>query len=101
MVGLAPRQIYALCVCFLACETTFSAKMPAFNRRSQDEDLFSALGPLPSFSGERTWSPPRTVLVLRVKGTFGLFVRGSQPVIVTGVDEKGPAEVRPGEGSGL
>ena len=67
--------------------------MPSFGQRDEDEDLFSKLGPLPCFSGEYTWSPPRTVLLTRIKGSFGIFVRGSKPVVVTGVDEKGPAEV--------
>ena len=80
-------------VLFSACETKFSAKLPSFSHRSEDEDIFSSLGPLPKFSAEYVWSEPRTVLLMREKGSFGIFVRGSQPVVVTGVDQKGSAEV--------
>jgi hypothetical protein len=65
-----------------------------------DDDLFASLGPLPAFSGDNVWSAPRTLLLLRVKGTFGIFVRGAQPVLVTGVEPKGPADVRRGREGG-
>lgn len=67
--------------------------MPSFSQRKEDEDLFSNLGPLATFNGDSSWSAPRTVLLMREKGSFGIFVRGSQPVVVTGVDQKGSAEV--------
>ncbi len=77
----------------LACETNLRAKLPAFKQCKHEDDLFQGLGPTPFFNAENQWIPPRTILLLRVKGSFGIFVRGSQPVMVSGVDENGPAEV--------
>lgn len=77
----------------LPCEISLSVKMPIITLPGHDEDLFASLGPLPSFSGSSSWSAPRIVLLLRVRGSFGIFVRGAQPVVVTGVDPKGPAEI--------
>lgn len=76
-----------------ACETSLSVKIPTIHPPKEEEDLFSELGPLPAFSGANTWSAPRTVLLTRVKGSFGIFVRGAQPVLVSGLDPKGSAEV--------
>ena len=70
-----------------------TVQFPNFTSGTHEEDLFQELGPMPPFSADHQWSPPRTVLLLRVKGSFGIYVRGSQPVVVSGVDENGPAEV--------
>ena len=78
---------------FIACEVTLLGKIPSF-RESRVDDLFASLGPLPLFSGETSWSPPRTVLLTRVRGSFGISVIGAQPVVVTSVEQKGPAEVK-------
>lgn len=75
-----------------ACKTHLTARFPNFKQFKVD-DLFASLGPLPSFSGDITWSPPRCVLLTRTKGSFGICIRGSKPVKVTHVDPKGSAEV--------
>lgn len=85
--------IYLFNVFYLiACETKLSARIPDFNQLKVD-DLFASLGPMPSFSGETSWSPPRCVLLMRTKGSFGISVRGSLPVKITSVDPKSSAEV--------
>ncbi len=45
------------------------------------------------FSAEHSWSPPRVVTLKKGDGGFGFSVRGSRPVVVTGVDKGGQAEV--------
>lgn len=54
-------------------------------------DLFRALGPLPEFSAENKWSPPRAVLITRGEAGFGFSVRGSRPVFMSSVDQGSPA----------
>ena len=57
------------------------------------QDMFRSLGPLAVFSAENKWDPPRTVTLKRAKNGFGFMIKNSRPVVFTGVDKGGPAEV--------
>ena len=50
-------------------------------------------GPLPVFTAENSWAPPRTVTLSRVEEGFGFSIRGSKPITISGVDKGGQAEV--------
>jgi len=49
-------------------------------------------GPLPVFTAENSWAPPRTVTLSRVEEGFGFSIRGSKPIAISGVDKGGQAE---------
>jgi len=55
-------------------------------------DMFHTLGPLPVFTAENSWAPPRTVTLSRVEEGFGFSIRGSKPIAISGVDKGGQAE---------
>ncbi|EEB12753.1 Rhophilin-2, putative [Pediculus humanus corporis] len=78
---LEPPQIIPL------TKFTFSIKQPDFAQYRVD-DMFKKLGPCAVFSAKHHWSAPRLVQLQRTskKEKFGFTVRGSCPVIVSGVD---------------
>eukprot|EP00731_Ephydatia_muelleri_P025948 Em0018g48a len=55
-------------------------------------DGFKALGPLPSFSAENSWTVPRTVVLRKGKSGFGFSLKGSHPVSFFDIEEAGPAK---------
>ena len=57
--------------------------------------MFKKLGPCAVFSAKHHWSAPRLVQLQRTskKKKFGFTVRGSCPVIVSGVDPHSLADV--------
>ena len=81
-----------MCILHAASEITLRAVAPDFTK-VWVQDMFRSLGPLPVFSAENNWSPPRTVTLQRGKDGFGFMIRNSRPVVFSGVDKGGPAEV--------
>jgi len=58
------------------------------------QDLFHSLGPLPFFSGDNRWNPKREVIIAKQKQKgMGISLRKSCPVIISGVEDGGAAEV--------
>lgn len=50
-------------------------------------------GPLPAFSGDHSWSKPRSIVLSKQKGGFGFTIKGSMPVKISGVDSGKSADV--------
>ncbi|XP_064391194.1 rhophilin-1-like isoform X2 [Halichondria panicea] len=55
-------------------------------------DLFRVLGPLPLFSADHQWSPPRSVRLDNTIQSLGLSIRKCRPVLVSQVEGGGAAE---------
>lgn len=84
--------LHKILVLFTASEITLRAVPPDFSK-VWVQDMFRSLGPLPIFSAENKWGPPRTVTLKRGRDGFGFMIRNSRPVVFSGVDKGGPADV--------
>jgi hypothetical protein len=57
------------------------------------KDSFRVMGPLPKFSAEYSWHPPRKITLFKGhSGGYGFSIKGSRPVVISKVDPLSDAD---------